>query len=167
MLWCVSFPGDPVGYASVLGLVSFDFHPRSPFFSHRRHTLLLLISVFSFQHHWLSLCRRPLPFWQKHLLCLLRRSLTRSLCSYVPACLYRTAPLAAHALRIALNFSPQKAGTATARPAACAMVKGATGRRPQCHPNQTPLCPPRCRRDRATTSDPPHPRSPRGKTSSR
>jgi hypothetical protein len=32
LLGCVSFVGDPIGYARVLGLVSFDCHPGSPFF---------------------------------------------------------------------------------------------------------------------------------------
>jgi hypothetical protein len=70
-------------------------------------------------------------------------------CSDVPADLSHLLPTAARALRIALNFSPQKAGAAAGRLAACATVKGAIGRRPR--------RPPRCRRD--ATSDPP----PRGR----
>jgi hypothetical protein len=71
LLGCVSFARDPIGYASFLGLVSFDCHPRSPFFSHRRRTLLLLISVFSFDchsrsanntHSLLRSPRQPTPF---------------------------------------------------------------------------------------------------------
>jgi hypothetical protein len=58
-------------------------------------------------------------------LSLLRRSLARSVCSDVPVGLSRSPPPAARALRIALNFSPQKAGAAAGWPAACAMVKGA------------------------------------------
>jgi hypothetical protein len=46
-------------------------------------------------------------------------------CSDVPAGLSRSSPPAARAPRIALNFSPQKAGAAAGRPAACATVKGA------------------------------------------
>jgi hypothetical protein len=109
----------------VLGLVSFDCHTGSPFFSHRRCTLLLLVYVFSFRPHSLSLCRRPLLFRQQHSLSLLRRSLTRSVCSDVPAGLSCSSPLAVRALRVALNFSPQKAGATAGRPAACATAKGA------------------------------------------
>jgi hypothetical protein len=160
LLGCVSFPGDPIGYARVLRLDSFDCHPGSPFFSHRRRTLLLLTSVFSFRHHSLSLHRRSLPFRQQHLLSLLRRSLARSVCSDVPASLSRSPPLAARALRIALNFSPQKASAAAGWLAACAMVKGAS--------RLLPRRPPCCRRDRNAASDPPpRPRSPRRKSSSR
>jgi hypothetical protein len=121
LLGCISFAGDLIGYPRVLGLISFDCHPGLPLFSYRRRTLLLLVFVFSFRHHSLSLRRRPLPFRQQHCsLSLLRRSLARSVCSDVPVGLSRSPPLAARALRIALNFSPQKAGAAAGRPAACA-----------------------------------------------
>jgi hypothetical protein len=144
----------------VLGLVSFDCHPGSSFFSHRRCTLLLLISVFSFRHHSLSLRRRLLLFRQQHSLSLLRRSPARSVCSDVPAGLSRSLLQAARALRITLNFSPQKVGTAAGQPAVCATAKGGSG----CRPRR----PPRCRRDRDAAFDPPpHPRSPRRKSSSR
>jgi hypothetical protein len=55
------------------------------------------------------------------------------------------------ALRMTLNFSPQKAGDAAGWPAACVMAKGARGRRLR--------RPSRCRCGRATASDPP----PRGR----
>jgi hypothetical protein len=71
--------GDPIGYARVLGLVSFDCHIGSPFFSHRRRTLLLLVSVFSFRHHSLSLRRRPLPFRQQHSIALSPQKVTCSI----------------------------------------------------------------------------------------
>jgi hypothetical protein len=58
-------------------------------------------------------------------LSLLRRSLARYVCSDVPAGLSRSLPPASRALRIALNFSPQKAGAAAGQPAACVMAKGA------------------------------------------
>jgi hypothetical protein len=131
----------------VLGLVSFDCHPGSPFFSHRRRMLILFVYVFSFQHHSLSLRRRPLLFRQQHSLSLLRRSLARSVCSDVPAGLSRSPSPAARALRIVLNFSPQKAGAAAGRPAAFAMAKGASR-----HRLRRPPC---CRRGRDAASDPP------------
>jgi hypothetical protein len=109
-------------------------------FSHRKCTLLLLISVFSFPHHSLCLCRRPLPF-RYNTRSLLKRSLARSVCSDVPAGLSSSLLPAARARRIALNFFPQKAGAAAGRPAACATAKGASRRRPRRHPKKTPPCP--------------------------
>jgi hypothetical protein len=139
--------------SSVLGLVSFDCHPGSPFFSHRRRTLLLLVYVFSFRHHSLSLSpQKATPVLTTTLaLSLLRRSLARSVCSDVHICLSRSPPLVARALWIVLNFSPQKASATTGRPAACATAKGASERglrRPS-----------RCRRGRDVVFDPP----PRGR----
>jgi hypothetical protein len=58
-------------------------------------------------------------------LSLLRRSLARFVCSDVPAGLSRSPLPAARTLGITLNFSPQKAGAAAGRPAACATAKGA------------------------------------------
>jgi hypothetical protein len=159
LVGCVSFAGDPIGCISCLRTLSFDCHPGLPFFSHRRRTLLLLVSVFSSWHHSLSVHRRTLMFRQQHSLSLLRRSLTRSVCSDVPAGLSRSPPPAARALRIALNFSHQKADAAAGRLAACATAKGANRRRPR--------RPPCCRRDRDATSDPARSRSPRRKSSSR
>jgi hypothetical protein len=141
LLGCVSFAGDPIRYARVLGLVSFDCHPGSPFFSDRRCTLLLLIYVFSFRHHSFSLRRRPLPFRQQHLLYLLRRSLARSLFSDVPAGLSCSPLLAAHALRIALIFLPRKAGAAVGRSAACVTANRASRCRPRRHPKSKTQCP--------------------------
>jgi hypothetical protein len=68
-------------------------------------------------------------------------------CSDVPAALSRSPLPAARTLRIMLNFSPQKAGVAAGRPAACATAKGASGRRPRRLP--------RCCRGRDAASDPP------------
>jgi hypothetical protein len=139
----------------VLGHVSFDCHPGSPFFSHQRRTLLLFVYVFSLRHHSLSLCRRSLLFRQQHTLSLslslLRRSLARSMRSDVPAGLSCSPPPAACILRITLNFFPQKASAAAGRLVACTMAKGASGRRPH-----RPL---RCRRGRDAATDPP----PRGR----
>jgi hypothetical protein len=55
---------------------------------------------------------------------LLRRLLARVVCSDLPAGLSRSPPPAVRALRITLNFSPQKASAAAGRPAACATAKG-------------------------------------------
>jgi hypothetical protein len=110
----------------VLGRVSFDCHPGSPFYltseTHiviARLWLLLLtpLSLSTEGHSYSDNNTRSLS--------LLRRSLARSVCSDVPAGLSRSPPSAAHALRIALNFSPQKAGVAAGRPTACATAKGA------------------------------------------
>jgi hypothetical protein len=99
------------------------------FFSHRRRTLLLLVYVFSLTPLALSPQKdTPVPTTTLALsLSLLRRSLARSVCSDVPADISRSPPLATRALRIALNFSPQKAGAAASRPAACTTAKGAKG----------------------------------------
>jgi hypothetical protein len=72
---------------------------------------------------------------------LLTRSLARSLCSDVPVGRSRSPPPSARALRIALNFSRQKVGAATGRPATCTTAKGANKRRLRRHPKQTPPCP--------------------------
>jgi hypothetical protein len=47
------------------------------------------------------------------------------MCSDVPASLSRSPPPASHALRIALNFSPQKASVVSGRSAAWATANGA------------------------------------------
>jgi hypothetical protein len=148
----------------VLGLVSFDCHPGTPFFLHRRRTLLLLVYVFSFRHHSLSLRRRPLLFRQQHSLSLslLRRSLARSVRSDVPAGLPGSPLPAARALRIMLNFSPQKVGAAAGRPAGrvCDGERGQSERRSR--------RPPRFHSGRnAASNPPPRSRSPRTKSSSR
>jgi hypothetical protein len=125
LLGCVPFDGDTIGYNRVLGLVSFDHHPGSPLFSHHRRTLLFLISVFSFDHS-LSLSAEGYSRSDNNTrsLSLLRRSLTRYVCPDVPAGLSSSPFPPARALRIALNFSPQKASAAAGRPATCAMAKG-------------------------------------------
>jgi hypothetical protein len=144
----------------LVGCVSFDCHPRS-LFSHIGDAHCFLVYVFSFQHHSLSLRRRPLLFRQQHSLSLLRRSLARSVCSDVPADLSRSPPQAARAMRITLNFSPQKAGTAVGRPPPVRDgERGQSGRRPR--------RPPRCRRGRDAAFDPPpRPHLPHRKSSSR
>jgi hypothetical protein len=94
--------------------------PGLPFFSHRRRMLLSRLCLI------LSTPLAPSPQKLGHScsdnntrsLSLLKRSLTRSVCSDVPAGLSYSPPPAVRALRIALNFSPQKASAATGRPAA-------------------------------------------------
>jgi hypothetical protein len=111
----------------VLGLVSFDCHPGSPFFlTSETHVViarlcLLLLTPLALSPQkatpvpttTLALSLSPLKV--THSICVLR----------CPRSLSRSPPLAARALRIMLNFSPQKAGTAVGRPAACATAKGA------------------------------------------
>jgi hypothetical protein len=135
----------------VLGLISFDCHPGWPFFltseTHiviTRQCLLLLTPL-------LSLRRRPFLFQQQNSLSLSSEGHSLDLCAHVHVGLPRSLPPAARAPRIALNFSPHKSGVAARRPAACATEKWASRRRLR--------CPPRCRRGRDATSDPP----PRGR----
>jgi hypothetical protein len=102
----------------LVGCVYFDCHPGLPFFfTSETHVVISSVSSF-FRHHLLSLHRRPLLFRQQFSLSIMRRSLAPSVCSDVPAGLSCSSPPAARALRIALNFSPQKAGAAAGRPAA-------------------------------------------------
>jgi hypothetical protein len=137
----------------LVGCVSFDCHPGSPFFSHRRRMLLSRLCL---------LLPTPLALSPQKATPVPTRTLAFSLsseghsldlCSDVPAGLSRSPLPAARALRIVLNFSPQKAGAAASRPAAHARRrKGQSGRRPR-HP-------PCCCRGRDAASDPPRPRSP-------
>jgi hypothetical protein len=116
-------------------------------FSHIGDTCCYLVCVLSFRHHSLSLRRRlGHSYFDNYTraLSLLRRSLARCVCSDVPAGLSCSPPPAARALRIPLNFSPQKAGTAVGRPA--------TRARRQKGPERTSTAPssalslrPRCR----------------------
>jgi hypothetical protein len=126
-------------------------------FSHIGDARCYLVCVFSFRHHSLSLRGRPLLFRQQHSLSLLKRSLARSVCSDVPAGLSSSPPLAVHALRIALNFSPQKAGAAAGR---ARRRKG---------PERTSTAPSSALspRPRHASDPPPQPRSPHRKYSSR
>jgi hypothetical protein len=139
----VSFAGDPIGYARVLGLVS-SIATHGHLFSHIRDARCYCSSLSSPSDttHSLSAYGHSRFDNNNRALSLLRRSLARSLCSDVPASLSRFPPPAARALRIALNFSPQKVGAVAAGwQAACVTAKGVSGRRPRHHPKQTPLCP--------------------------
>jgi hypothetical protein len=110
----------------VLGLISFNFHPGSPFFlASEMHVVIARLCLFLLTPLALSPQKNtPVPTTTLAL-SLLRRSLTRSVCSDVPAGLSRSPPPVARALRIALNFFAQKASAAAGRPTACAMEKGA------------------------------------------
>jgi hypothetical protein len=130
-------------------------------FSHIGDACCYLVCVLSFRHHSLSLRKMPLLFRQQHSLSLLRRSLTRSVCSNVPAGLSRSLPPAVRALRIALNFSPQKAGTAAGRPAT------RTRRRKGPEPTSTTPSSTLHGGRNATSDPPPRPRSRYRKSSSR
>jgi hypothetical protein len=120
----------------LVGCVSFDCHPGSPFFSHRRRMLLsrlclilstpLALSPQNLGHSCSDNNTRSLSLSLS--LSLLRRSLARSVCSDVPAGLSRSPPLAPRALRIVLNFSPQKADAAAGQPAARARRRKRTER---------------------------------------
>jgi hypothetical protein len=112
----------------VLGRVSFDFHPGSPFYlTSETHIViarlcLLLLTPLALSPQKATLVpTTTLALSLSHL----KRSLARSVCSDVPTGLSRLPLPAACALRISLNFSPQKVGTAAGRSDACATAKGA------------------------------------------
>jgi hypothetical protein len=107
LLGRVFFDGDPIGYARCLGLVSFDCHPWSPFFSHRRRTLLLCVSLLLLTPLAISAQNVTTAPTTKLALSLVQRSLARSLSSKVPASLTHSPPLAARALRIVLSLSSE------------------------------------------------------------
>jgi hypothetical protein len=98
--------------------------PRVAFFSHIGYARCYCSSMPSPSDTTRSILRRSLLFRQQHSLSLLRSSLARSVCSDVPISLSCSPPPAAHTLRIALNFSPQKVDTAAGRSAVCATAKG-------------------------------------------
>jgi hypothetical protein len=101
----------------VLGLVSFDCHPGSPFFlTSKMHIVIARLCLLLLTALALPPQKVTLVPTTTLALSLLRRSLTRSVCSDVPAGLSHSPLLAPRALRIALNFSPQKASAAAGRP---------------------------------------------------
>jgi hypothetical protein len=131
-----------------LGLVSFDFHQGSPFFlTSETHIVIARLYVLPTPPLALSAEGHSCSNNNTRSLSLLRMSLTQSVCSDVLAGLSCSTPLVVRALRIALNFSPQKAGAAAGWLAACATATGASERRPR--------SPPRCRHGRDAASDPP------------
>jgi hypothetical protein len=147
----------------LVGCVSFDCHPGSPFFSYRRHMLLSRLCLILSTPLALSLQKLGHSCSDNNTrsLSLLRRSLARSVCSVSPpACPVHRRQLRAlwgsrlisHLRKLAL----QQAG----RPRVRDSERGQSGHRPR--------RPPRCRRGRDATSDPPpRPRSPPRKSSSK
>jgi hypothetical protein len=132
----------------VLGLVSFDCHPGSPFFlTSKTHVVISRLYLLLSTPLTISPQKVTLVPTTTLTLSLLRMSLARSVCSDVPTGLSRSMPPAARALRITLNFFPWKVSTAVGRPATCATAKGASEYRPR-HPQ-------RYRRDRGAAFDPP------------
>jgi hypothetical protein len=102
----------------LVGCVSFDCHPKSPFFSHRRCTLLSRLCLLLPTPLALSPQKAtPVPTTTLTL-SLLRRPLARSVWSDVPTGLSRSPLPAALALRTSLKFSPKKVGAAARRSAA-------------------------------------------------
>jgi hypothetical protein len=164
----VSFAGDPIGCVSCLRTRLLWLPPRVAFFlTSDTHTVIARLRLLLLTPLALSPQKAtPIPITTLALslslslsLSLLRRSLARSVCSDVPAGLSRTPPPATRALRIALNFSCQKAGAAVGRSTACAMTKGASGHRPRhplrcCHGCDATSDPPP--RDRARLAKSPH-----------
>jgi hypothetical protein len=114
-------------HACVLGLVSFDCHPGSPFLTSETHIVIARLCLLLPTPITLSL-HQVTPV-STTTLTLSPQKVTRSICVLgCPLGLSRSPPPATHALRIAFNFSPQKAGTAAGRLSACATAKGASGR---------------------------------------
>jgi hypothetical protein len=152
----VSVAGDQIGCVSCLRTRLLCLPPRVAFFSRIRDAHCYCSSMSSPSDTTRSLSteghsysdNNSLSLSLSPSLSLLRRSIARSVCSDVPAGLSHSPLLAARALRIALNFSPQKTSAAAGRLAACATEKGASGRRPR-HPS---LC--GCDRDAASNHPP-------------
>jgi hypothetical protein len=151
LVGCVSVAGDQIGCVSCLRTRLLCFPPRVAFFlASETHIVIVRLCLLLLTPLALSPQKATPILTITHTLSLspLRRSIARSVCSDVPAGLSRSPLLAARALRIALNFSPQKTSAAAGRLAACATEKGASGRRPR-HPS---LC--GCDRDAASNHPP-------------
>jgi hypothetical protein len=101
----------------VVGCVSFDCHPGSPFFSHRRCMLLSRLCLILSTRLALSPQKLGHSCSDNNTRSLSPQKVTRSIGS-PPTCPVCHRQL--RAPRIALNFSPQKAGAAAGRLAACA-----------------------------------------------
>jgi hypothetical protein len=105
----------------LVGCVSFDCHPGSPFFSYRRHMLLSRLCLILSTPLALSLQKLGHSCSDNNTrsLSLSPQKVTSSICVLsVPTSLSRSPPPTTRTLRIALNFSPQKAGAAAGRPTA-------------------------------------------------
>jgi hypothetical protein len=171
LLGCVSFDGDPIGYAHFLGLVFFDCHPGS----HRRRALLLRASLSSPSDTTHSLSSEGYSYSNNNTRSLSSEGHSLDLSSEVYVGLPHSPPPAARTLRIALSLlrkpALQQAGRSHARwrrgqrtsTAASSKVDASVSPPPQARHR-----PSRCRRGCDATSNPP-PRlcSPRRKSSSR
>jgi hypothetical protein len=126
LVGCVSFAGDQIECISCLRTLVLLMPSRVAFFlTSEMHVVIVRLCLLLPRPLALSSQKTTPNLTTTLTISLLRRSLARSVCSDVPAGLSRSPPLAACTLRIALNFSPQKAGTAVGRLATCAMTKGA------------------------------------------
>jgi hypothetical protein len=126
LVGCIFFACDQIGCIRVLGRVSFDCYLGSSFYlTTETHVVIAPLCILLLTPFALSPQMATPVLTTTLALSLLRRSLARSVCSDVPAALSRSPRPTTHALRIALNFSPQKDGAAAGRPAACATAKGA------------------------------------------
>jgi hypothetical protein len=149
---CVSFAGDPIGCARFLGLVSFDCHPGQPFFLHRRRTLLLLVSVFSFRHHLFLSPQKATP--------VPTTTLTLSPQKSPPGC-----PVRCHGQSCSRAAGRARDGERGQRMSTVASSKADASMSP---PPWARCRPPHCRHGCDTAFDPPpRPRSPCRKSSSR
>jgi hypothetical protein len=109
----------------LVGCVSFDCHPRLPFFSHQRRMLLSRLCLLLLTPLALSLQKAtPVPITT---LALSPQKVTHLI--YVLRCPRQPIPFAANssARSVTLTFAPQKASVVAGRPAACATTKGARG----------------------------------------
>jgi hypothetical protein len=154
LVGCVSSAGDPIGCVSCLRTRHLWLPPRVTFFSHIGDTHCYCSSLSSPSDTTRSLFADGHSYSDNntHSLSLSPQKVTRLICVLrCPRWPVPSPPPAARALRIVLNFCPQKARAAAGRLAMCVTAKGASRRRPR-HP-------PRCRLDSDIASDPP----PRGR----
>jgi hypothetical protein len=143
-LWCL-LPIILYWRRMLVGCVSFDCHPGSPFFSHQRRMLLSRLCLILPTPLTLSPQKAtPVPTTT---LALSPQKVTRSICVLrCPAVLSHSPLPAAHALRIiSLLRKPALQQSCRSR------VRGGERGQSGCRPRR----PPRCRRGRDAASDPP------------